>query len=74
MHTEKLSISLSPTMFSFIEHYQKIHHCKSRSEVVSHALRALQSLELESAYQEASLECDPLWENTISDGLTHETW
>ena len=74
MHAEKLSISLIPTLITFIEQYQKFHHCKSRSEVISHALRALQSLELEKAYQEASLESDPLWENTISDGLTHETW
>ena len=38
------------------------------------ALKLLRSLELESAYREASLENDPDWDATVADGLTDETW
>lgn len=75
MQTQKLSISLPTQQFEFIEHYQTTHHCKSRSEVVSEALRLLQQTQLEACYREASKEVDDAFEITTADGLDeHETW
>ena len=74
MPSQKLSISLPPSLVSFIEHYKVAKGCKSRSQVVEEALALLQEQELENAYREASLEIDSDWELTTADGLTDETW
>ena len=74
MPSQKLSISLPPSLVSFIEHYKERKGCKSRSQVVEQALALLQEQELESAYREASLEIDSDWELTTADGLADETW
>ena len=74
MHTEKLSISLPPSLVHFVADYQAAHACKSRSEVILEALKLLQRKELEQFYREASAETDPLYESTVSDGLEDETW
>lgn len=76
MHTQKLSISLPLQQYEFIEHYQLEHHCKSRSEVISEALRLLQQFQLESCYKEASKEVDDgSFDATALDGLDEdETW
>lgn len=74
MNTEKLSISLQKPLVNFLESYQLNHHYRSRSEVISEALKLLQNLELERCYKEASLGVDPLFDITASDGLENETW
>lgn len=74
MRAEKLSISLSDSLSHFIEEYQAMHACKSRSEVIQEALKLLQQRELEQFYREASNEVDPLFEATTADGLDDETW
>jgi len=74
MQAEKLSISLSPDLVQFIENYKLAKGCKSRSQVIEQALELLRNQELEAAYQEASGEIDPLWEISIADGLSDETW
>lgn len=75
MHTQKLSISLPLQQYEFIEHYQLEHHCKSRSEVISEALRLLQQAQLEACYKEANNEIDNAFDVMISDGLDDdETW
>ena len=74
MHTEKLSISLPDVLLNFIDEYQQIHDCKSRSEVVQEALKLLQQRELEHLYRAAAQEVDPAFDNIINDGLDDETW
>ncbi|AFY77509.1 MAG: CopG family transcriptional regulator [Hydrococcus sp. C42_A2020_068] len=74
MQSQKLSISLSPSLVRFIESYRVAKGCKSRSQVIEEALTLLQERELEEAYREASQEIDPDWELTVADGLADETW
>lgn len=75
MRSQKLSISLAQQQFDFIEHFQKVHHFKTRSDVIKEALYLLQQKELEACYKEANQEIDPEFENTISDGIENdETW
>ncbi|MFN3595304.1 MAG: ribbon-helix-helix domain-containing protein [Thiobacillaceae bacterium] len=74
MLSEKLSISLPPDAVAFIESYRAAHAIKSRSQVVELALRKLREEELESAYREAAAQTDPLWEQTVADGLNDEAW
>ena len=74
MQLQKISVSLSPEMVAFIEHYQQRTGCQSHSQVISEALSLLEMQELEKAYREASAEIDEAWENTAGDGLGDETW
>lgn len=77
MQTQKISISLPLQQFEFIEHYQLEHHYKSRSEVISEALRLLQLSQLEACYLDANKELkdlDDSFDATLSDGLDDETW
>lgn len=74
MQSQKLSISLPSETVAFIEYYQALKGCASRSQVILEALTLLQSRELANAYLEASLELDEDWEVTVEDGLAHETW
>lgn len=75
MKTEKISISLSHTLYEFIEEYREEHHYKSRSDVIAKALRVLRQSQLEACYREASKEVDKDFESTAGDGLEeHEAW
>ncbi len=75
MSTQKLSISLPQQQFEFIEHYQALHHYKTRSEVIKEALYLLQQAQLEACYRSANQEIDDAFEITNSDGLEeNETW
>lgn len=74
MQSQKLSISLPPSLVQFIEHYRAIAGLQSRSMVIVEALKLLQERELEQAYRDAAQEVDPAWEVTVKDGLTDETW
>ncbi|MGL5033594.1 MAG: CopG family transcriptional regulator [Microcystaceae cyanobacterium] len=74
MQSQKLSISLSAEMVSFIEQYRQTTGRTSHSQVVAEAIQLLQVRELEQAYREASMEEDDAWEATLEDGLSHETW
>jgi metal-responsive CopG/Arc/MetJ family transcriptional regulator len=47
---QRLTISLSPSLASYLENYQQAHHLASRSEAVAHAVRALREKELAEAY------------------------
>ncbi|MEA5510273.1 CopG family transcriptional regulator [Crocosphaera sp. UHCC 0190] len=74
MTAQKLSISLPPSQVQFIENYKISKGCKSRSQVIEKALALLQEKELEAAYKQASQEIDEVWEITVTDGLSNETW
>jgi len=75
MHTQKLSISIPLQQYEFVEHYQAEHHYKTRSEVISEALRLLQQSQLEACYMEANAEIDNDFDATVSDGLDeNESW
>jgi len=75
MQTQKISISLPKSLYDFVEGYQEEHHYKSRSEVITRALRVLQKLQLESCYREANQEVDESFDITVSDGIDNdETW
>lgn len=73
-NVQKISISLSKPMHDFVWSYQKMHHCKSRSEVINQALYLLQQAQLELCYQAANKEIDHKFEVTTFDGLDDETW
>lgn len=74
MQSQKISISLPPSLVTFIEHYKVATGCQSRSMVIAEALKLLQERELEIAYREASNEVEPDYDVTVGDGLTDETW
>jgi metal-responsive CopG/Arc/MetJ family transcriptional regulator len=74
MQSQKISIFLPSEMMKFIEHYQEVTGCRSRSQVISQAHSLLQMQELEQAYREASLEIEEDWETVIGDGLSNEMW
>ncbi len=76
MHTEKLSISLTPDLIALIDAYRVNHAIRSRSRVIEQALLRLREEELESAYRDASAETDrdSTLDAAIGDGLSHETW
>jgi antitoxin ParD1/3/4 len=75
MHAHKISISLLPKQYEFMENYQALHHFKTRSEVIREALYLLQQKHLEVCYSEASKEVDTAFEITNADGLEeNETW
>ena len=75
MHTQKISISLPENLYYFVERYQTEQHYKSRSQVITTALRLLQKLKLETCYRAANDEIDSTLENTAGDGIdADETW
>ncbi|WP_013322884.1 hypothetical protein [Gloeothece verrucosa] len=74
MQSQKISISLPPSLLTFIEDYKVAKGCQSRSQVILEALELLQERELEQAYREASFEVEDAWEVTVGDGLKDETW
>lgn len=76
MTTAKLSVSIEQQLLAFLEGYQKEYRLKTKSEVISQALRLLRERELESQYAEAMKEWEEeaeLWEAVTGDGLTGET-
>ena len=74
MQVHKVTISLSEPLYEFIEGYQSEHHYKSRSEVISTALRLLQQQQLEAFYAEANQELNDDFDAMVGDGLEDETW
>lgn len=76
MTIAKLSVSIDQQLLTFLEGYQQEHQIKSKSEVISEALRLLRERELESQYaaamQEWKQEAD-LWEAVTGDGLLGES-
>lgn len=69
-----MSARVDEQLASFLEHYQKSHGLKSRSEALEAAIRALRDKALEAEYAvamdewEASGEED-VWDVTVGDGL-----
>lgn len=75
MRAQKFSISLPEPLYRFLVFYQEFHHLKSRSDVISKALKKLQEAELESCYREAEQELDSAFDTTLMDGLDqNEAW
>jgi len=74
MGMAKFSVSLPPSLASFVENYRKKHGLRSRSQVLEEVIKLLRSRELDSAYRAADAERDRAWESTIADGLADETW
>lgn len=77
MQSQKLSISLTEDLVKFIDVYRTDKGLKARSEVIDRALRFLKQHALEVAYEEAYDEMAQeaaLWDATVGDGLTDETW
>ena len=70
---QKISISLSPDLLRYAEAYQKAHGLSSRSEVITHAMKALRERELLEGYQAMAEDYkhnpDPLVEMGVNDGL-----
>lgn len=75
MNRQKLSISLPQQQYEFLEDYQSDHEYKTRSEVISLALRLLQQAQLEASYKEANEELNDDFLATDSDGIEDdEAW
>lgn len=74
MRVQKMSVSLPGPLFEFVEQFQAEHQLKSRSEVVSEALRLLQQLQLEACYKAADEELNDDFDSTVGDGLDDEAW
>lgn len=72
MTIAKLSVSIDQQLLSFLEGYQQQHQLKTKSEVISEALRLLRERELESQYTAAMQEWQedaPAWEVVTGDGV-----
>lgn len=74
MLSHKISVSLPESLFIFMEWYQSGHKLKTRSEVISRALKKLQEAELEANYKDASKELDDAFESLVGEDLENETW
>lgn len=71
----KLSVSFDQQLLTFLDSYQREHHIKSKSEVISAALRLLRERELEGQYAAAMQEWKEdakVWEAVTGDGLLGE--
>lgn len=76
MTIAKLSVSIDSQLLSFLEGYQEAHQVKSKSEVISEALRLLRERELQSQYAAAMQEWKQeaeVWEVVAGDGLLGES-
>ena len=69
-----MSISIPESIYDFIGDYQQAHHYKTRSEVITKALKTLQQLHLEGFYLQANQEMEQDFDATAGDGLEDETW
>ena len=72
MTIAKLSVSIDQQLLTFLEGYQHEHKIKSKSEVISEALRLLRERELETQYAAAMQEWQEeaeAWEAVTGDGL-----
>lgn len=70
----KLTVILSRAQLAFLDHYQRQHGLRSRSEVVQAALKLLQDRMLEEEYRAAgeewrASEDAALWNGVTSSGL-----
>ena len=81
LKTKKISISLPAELIAYAESYQLQHKLKSRSEVISEALRALRARELIADYRAMAEEYNKnpdLWvDSDIAAGLepsTEDSW
>ncbi len=74
MQVHKVTISIPQQLYDFVENYQSEHQFKSRSEVISAALKLLQQKQLEAYYSEANQELNDEFDATAADGLEDETW
>lgn len=74
MNTQKVTISISQSLYEFVEIYQTQHHIKSRSDVISAALQLLQQQQLEVFYAAANEELNNDFDVTTKDGLDDESW
>ncbi len=80
-NSKKISISLDQELVAYTESYRRQHNLKSRSEVISEAVRALRERELIADYRTMSedyKERPDLWvDSNLADGLepsTEESW
>lgn len=75
MTIAKLSVSIDRQLLTFLEGYQQEHQIRSKSEVISEALRLLRERELETQYAAAMQEWQgeaEAWEAVTGDGLPGE--
>jgi metal-responsive CopG/Arc/MetJ family transcriptional regulator len=77
MKIEKISISLPKDAMNFVEQYRKQHKLRSRSEVFTKAIKALEQRSLAQDYRDSYRDhADEMkaWEVTVGDGLDDEPW
>ena len=78
---QKISVSLDPGTLGFMEAYRIRHKSKSRSSVITEALRALEQREQERTLEWAYLQSAPSdrivaegFSSSDADGLADNTW
>ncbi len=72
MTIAKLSVSIDSQLLTFLEDYQAEYQLKSKSEVVSQALKLLRARELGNQYAQAMQDWKQdaeVWETVTGDGL-----
>jgi metal-responsive CopG/Arc/MetJ family transcriptional regulator len=78
-NVQKISISLPEDLITYAERYQRQRGLKSRSDVISEAMRALRERELIEGYMAMrhDYEANPLLDAGIADELepsTEDNW
>ena len=66
----KISMNLPEDEVAFVDRQVQSGHYRSRSAAMSAALKLWRKSELESGYNDAFEAIDPLWEESIADGLS----
>lgn len=78
---QKISVSIDPGAFAFLESYLAKKSRKSRSSVVNEALHVLEQRERERALESAYAQSAPTdlhmvreFDASLNDGLADEAW
>lgn len=70
----KISVNLPEDVVAFVDGEVKRGDYSSRSAAFADALVAWRVARLEDSYAQAFAEIDPIWDETVSDGIGEETW
>ncbi len=70
----KISVNLPEDVVALVDREGKRGDYSSRSAAFAEALVAWRVARLEGSYAQAFAEIDPIWDNTVSDGIVEETW
>ena len=70
----KISLKLPEDVVAFVDGEVQRGDYPSRSAACADALVAWRAARLEGSYAQAFAEIDPIWDETVSDGINQATW